>query len=692
MLFRADMLKRDSLSGSLRGKKSSACSKTYWKRIFKEWRLLPDRVKDNYIVRSDLSKDLAAAARMQVRELRKHDVLPIALGLGTLGDIPDAASSGAHKFFERLDSGTTQALLDGVDSESDNIMDVDSRSHLMDIDSDTVQALLDDLDSESDNIMDVDSGTTPALLDASMDVSIDAVVAKDSPCDMAYDLLALGNFPPAQTLCPFQGVCLRCGPTCHTHPPMNPCFLGEQTSHSQVSNSLVPATRELDVDTVARTLEQVTLTKCTSQFADEVSQAAKHSRSFPSGKVKYSSQCGPSCDHVTADTELKLYHEVLSYLEKLAASCNMYGKKHLSSTAEDADVPLAFEVYDRRDGVVVLKSVRWVLLATASGRAGRIEARQNLIEFEVLSGYVHGECLSFSGNIRLRLAREPFVQPMSRKRPEQPRKLFSPLSDAKVGTLREFTEKEWSAELTKTIEEPVVEVKIWRLQGRWELKHDFDTYIISNVVHDVHNPHRVFMPADSDEETDYIKSESVDAVEEDALPIPDGAEGDWLEEELSALLHDGPLEKAVAEIIEMLDKEPDQESSPEVPAASCLVPLADAANFLRSKAFAISTEAMCAALGVKNNHMKCFVVTLRPDMILNSVAGHIKPFGKTKKATCSRHGSKCKLMMNPDGHDERVENVLIAWLCLAWSTTMDEHQVHAESMKKWGKPGGEPVA
>ena len=112
----------------------------------------------------------------------------------------------------------------------------------------------------------------------------------------------------------------------------------------------------------------------------------------------------------------------------------------------------------------MFRHVRWVLLATASGRSGRIEARQNLIEFEVLSGYVHGECLSFSGNIRLRLARESFVQPLSRTHPKQVRKLFSPFSDAKVGPLREFTEKEWSAEVTKTIAEPVAEVKIWRLQ------------------------------------------------------------------------------------------------------------------------------------------------------------------------------------------------------------------------------------
>ena len=86
------------------------------------------------------------------------------------------------------------------------------------------------------------------------------------------------------------------------------------------------------------------------------------------------------------------------------------------------------------------------------------------------------------------------------------------------------------------------------LEGFWELKHDFDTFIIDNVVHDARSPHTVFIPTDSDEETDYIQRASIDAAQEDVPPIAEDANGNWPEEELSALLLDDALKHAISEI------------------------------------------------------------------------------------------------------------------------------------------------
>ena len=130
----------------------------------------------------------------------------------------------------------------------------------------------------------------------------------------------------------------------------------------------------------------------------------KDTQAFPA-RLRYPRHCGALCRAVPSEGCLLAADRTRALLRALSISLGAAAK------IPQRGVVLAFEPR-RKEGAAV---PAWVLLATASRRAGNVEPHENFIEMDALRGRAPSPLRDGvpCGPMALRLAREAFARPAS---------------------------------------------------------------------------------------------------------------------------------------------------------------------------------------------------------------------------------------------------------------------------------------
>ena len=183
----------------------------------------------------------------------------------------------------------------------------------------------------------------------------------------------------------------------------------------------------------------------------------KENGNFPN-RLIYPSRCGALCK-TAATQEVWRAHQRLQQL--LAQFCKELGKP---AGIPFLDVVLRGETIGANGEHI---HVSHVYLASCGGQAGLIQARENLLELNVVAQHEHdGE------NCTLRLSREDFIEP----RHQTLRSPFNELPEFRVGPLKSCSGDEWLASLV--VPEGMDRVHIVKMAARWQLESDLDTLVV----------------------------------------------------------------------------------------------------------------------------------------------------------------------------------------------------------------------